>query len=57
VRLPLVDSVSERLVAYLPGPVLFAPGATSNAVVLAVLELRSCRTETMLSDVPPGRWT
>src|SRR5262249_60552665 len=54
VKLPLVDSVGERLVAYLPGPlrrllffsmakkVLFAPQAPADAVAITMRELRAC---------------
>jgi pimeloyl-ACP methyl ester carboxylesterase len=67
VKLPLVDSVGERLVAYLPGPlrrlvffsmvkkVLFAPGAPDDAVTVTMQELRSCRPETMVNDVRAAR--
>ena len=67
VKLPLVDSVGERLVAYLPGPlrrllffsmakkVLFAPGAPADAVTLTMQELRACRPETIQADVRAAR--
>ena len=67
VRLPLVDSVGERLVAYLPGPlrrllffsmakkVLFAPGAPVDAIETTMRELRSCRPEAILNDVRAAR--
>jgi pimeloyl-ACP methyl ester carboxylesterase len=67
VKLPLVDSVGERLVAYLPGPlrrlvffsmakkVLFAPQAPADAIEVAMRDLRACRPETMMSDVRAAR--
>jgi len=67
VKLPLVDSVGERLVAYLPGPlrrllffsmvkkVLFAPEAPADAVTITMQELRACRPETILNDVRVAR--
>ena len=67
VKLPLVDSVGERLVAYLPGPlrrlvffsmakkVLFAPQAPADAIELAMRDLRACRPETIMSDVRAAR--
>ena len=67
VKLPLVDSVGERLVAFLPGPlrrafffsmakkVLFAPGATADAIASGMQDLRACRPETMLADVRAAR--
>lgn len=67
VKLPLVDSIGERLVAYLPGPlrrllffsmakkVLFAPGAPVDAVAIAMQELRACRPDTILNDVRVAR--
>src|SRR2546428_7366721 len=67
VKLPLVDSVGERLVAYLPGPlrrllffsmvkkVLFAPEASADAVAITMQELRACRPETILNDVRAAR--
>ncbi len=62
-KTPQPDSVGERFLAYLPGPlrkivffsmakkILFAPGAPSQAVSLGMHELRSCRAETILKDV------
>ena len=67
VKLPLVDSVGERLVAYLPGPlrrlvffsmakkVLFAPQAPAEAIEVAMRDLRACRPETIMSDVRAAR--
>ena len=67
VKLPLVDSVGERLVAYLPGPlrrlvffsmakkVLFAPQAPADAIEIAMRDLRACRPETIMSDVRAAR--
>ncbi len=67
VRLPLVDSVGERLVAFLPGPlrrlvffsmakkVLFAPDAPEEAIAVAMRDLRACRPETIMSDVRAAR--
>jgi len=67
VKLPLVDSVGERLVAYLPGPlrrllffsmakkVLFAPQAPADAVAITMRELRACRPETLQADVRAAR--
>src|SRR5256886_14453005 len=67
VKLPLVDSVGERLVAYLPGPlrrllffsmvkkVLFALEAPADAVTITMQELRACRPETILNDVRVAR--
>ena len=67
VKLPLVDSVGERLVAYLPGPlrrllffsmakkVLFAPDAPADAVAITMRELRVCRPETLQADVRAAR--
>ncbi|PYN85756.1 MAG: hypothetical protein DMD87_21430 [Candidatus Rokuibacteriota bacterium] len=67
VTLPLVDSVGERLVAYLPGPlrrlfffsmakkVLFAPGAPADAIAITMQELRACRPETIAADVRTAR--
>jgi len=67
VKLPLVDSVGERLVAYLPGPlrrlvffsmakkVLFAPDARADAIAVTLRELRSCRPETIVADVRAAR--
>lgn len=67
VKLPLVDSVGERLVAYLPGPlrrlfffsmakkVLFAPGARADAIAVTMQELRSCKLETLAADVRAAR--
>jgi pimeloyl-ACP methyl ester carboxylesterase len=67
VKLPLVDSVGERLVGYLPGPlrrlvffsmakkVLFAPDAPADAVAVTMRELRACRPETILADVRAAR--
>jgi 3-oxoadipate enol-lactonase len=67
VKLPLVDSVGERLVAYLPGPlrrlvffsmakkVLFAPEAPADAIAVAMRDLRACRPETIMSDVRAAR--
>jgi pimeloyl-ACP methyl ester carboxylesterase len=67
VKLPLVDSVGERLVAYLPGPlrrlvffsmakkVLFAPQAPADAIEVAMRDLRACRPETIMSDVRVAR--
>jgi len=67
VKLPLVDSVGERLVAYLPGPlrrlvffsmakkVLFAPQAPADAIDIAMRDLRACRPETIMSDVRAAR--
>jgi len=67
VKLPLVDSVGERLVAYLPGPlrrllffsmvkkVLFAPEAAADAVAITMQELRACRPETIQNDVRSAR--
>ncbi len=63
VKIPHTDSVGERVLAALPGPlrkvvffsmakkILFAPGARANAVSLGLQELRSCRPETILKDV------
>ena len=67
VKLPLVDSVGERLVAFLPGPlrrllffsmakkVLFAPGASAEAIASGMQDLRACRPETLLADVRAAR--
>ena len=67
VRLPLIDSVGERLVAYLPGPlrrllffsmarrVLFAPDAAAAAIATAMRDLRACRPETLAADVRVAR--
>jgi len=67
VKLPLVDSVGERLVAYLPGPlrrllffsmakkVLFAPDAPADAIAVTMRELRACRPETIQADVRAAR--
>ena len=67
VRLPLVDSVGERLVAYLPGSlrrllffsmvkkVLFAPDAPADAIIVTMQELRACRPETIVNDVRAAR--
>jgi len=67
VRLPLIDSVGERLVGFLPGPlrrllffsmakkVLFAPGATAEAIEIAMRDLRACRPETLMADVRAAR--
>ena len=66
VKLPLVDSVGERLVAFLPGPlrrlffsmakkVLFAPDAPADAVAITMQELRACRPESLLADVRAAR--
>jgi pimeloyl-ACP methyl ester carboxylesterase len=67
VKLPLVDSVGERLVASVPGPlrrlfffsmakrVLFAPEAPADAVTVTMQELRACRPETILHDVRAAR--
>src|SRR5262249_18337803 len=62
VRLPLIDSVGERLVAYLPGPlrrllffsmarrVLFAPDAAAGAVAAPMRALRARRPEILAAD-------
>ena len=62
-KLPPGDGLSERFLAYLPGPLrkvvyfsmaqklLFAPGAPAGAVSLGMHELRACRAETVLNDV------
>ena len=62
-KIPHTDSVGERVLAALPGPlrkivffsmarkILFAPGAPAHAVRLGLEELRSCRPETILKDV------
>jgi len=67
VRLPLIDSVGERLVAYLPGPLrrllffsmarraLFAPDAVPGAIATAMRDLRACRPETLAADVRAAR--
>ena len=67
VKLPLVDSVGERLVTFLPGPVrrllffsmakkvLFAPNATADAIASGMQDLRACRRETILADVRAAR--
>jgi pimeloyl-ACP methyl ester carboxylesterase len=67
VKLPLVDSVGERFVAYLPGPLrrllffsmakkaLFAPDAPADAIAVTMGELRSCRPETIVADVRAAR--
>src|SRR5215475_12596482 len=67
VKLPLVDSVGERVVAYLPGPlrrllffsmakkVLFAPEAPTEAIAITMRELRACRPETLQADVRAAR--
>ena len=67
VKLPLVDSVGERLFAFLPGPlrrvlffsmakkVLFAPGASADAIASGMKDLRACRPETLLADVRAAR--
>jgi len=67
VRLPLIDSVGERLVAYLPGPlrrllffsmarrVLFAPDVAAGAIATAMRDLRACRPETLAADVRAAR--
>jgi pimeloyl-ACP methyl ester carboxylesterase len=67
VKLPLVDSVGERLVAFLPGPlrrllffsmakkVLFAPDAPADAVAIAMRELSACRPESLVADVLAAR--
>jgi 3-oxoadipate enol-lactonase len=67
VKLPLVDSVGERLVAYLPGPlrrllffsmakkVLFAPDAPADAIAITMRELSACRPETIQADVRAAR--
>ncbi len=66
-KLPWVDGSRERLLAYLPGAVrkivffsmakkiLFAPGAPGRAVRLAMQELRSCRSETTLTDLQAAK--
>lgn len=66
-KLPLVDSVGERLVAFLPGPlrrvfffsmarkVLFAPDAPADAVAITMQELRACRPESLMADVRAAR--
>jgi pimeloyl-ACP methyl ester carboxylesterase len=67
VKLPLVDSVGERLVAYLPGPlrrllffsmakkVLFVPESPADAIAITMRELRACRPETLQADVRAAR--
>jgi len=67
VALPLVDSMGERLVALLPGPlrrmfffslvkkVLFAPDASADAVAITMRELRACMPETLADDVRMAR--
>jgi pimeloyl-ACP methyl ester carboxylesterase len=67
VKLPLVDSVGERLVAFLPGPlrrllffsmakkVLFAPDTPADAVAITMQELRACRPESLTADVRAAR--
>ena len=67
VKLPLVDSVGERVVAFLPGPlrrlvffsmakkVLFAPDAPADAIEVTMRDLRACRPETMMADVHAAR--
>src|SRR5262245_25615640 len=67
VRPPLVDSVGDRLVALLPGPlrrvlffsmakkVLFAPGASADAIASGMQDLRACRPQTILADVRAAR--
>ena len=67
VKLPLVDSVGERLVAYLPGPlrrllffsmakkVLLASDAPADAIAITMRELRACRPETLQADVRAAR--
>lgn len=67
VKLPLVDSVGERLVAYLPGllrrllffsmaqKVLFASDAPPEAIAVTMRELRACRPETLLNDMRSAR--
>jgi len=62
-KIPHTDSVGERILAALPGPLrkivffslakklLFAPGAPARAVSLSLQELRACRPETILKDV------
>lgn len=67
VKLPLVDSVGERVVAFLPGPlrrlvffsmakkVLFAPDAPADAIEVTMRDLRACRPATMLADVHAAR--
>jgi 3-oxoadipate enol-lactonase/3-oxoadipate enol-lactonase/4-carboxymuconolactone decarboxylase len=67
VKLPLVDRVGERLVAFLPGPlrrllffsmaqkVLFAPDAPAEAISVTMRELRACRPETLMADVRAAR--
>ena len=67
VRLPLIDNVGERLVAYLPGPlrrllffsmarrVLFTPHAAAGAIATAMRDLRACRPETLAADVRAAR--
>jgi len=67
VKLPPADGWGERLIPYLPGPlrkllffstakkILFAPGASGEAVRLAMQELRACRPQTILNDVRAAR--
>jgi pimeloyl-ACP methyl ester carboxylesterase len=67
VKLPLVDSVGERVVAFLPGPlrrlvffsmarkVLFARDAPADAIEVTMRDLRACRPETMMADVHAAR--
>jgi pimeloyl-ACP methyl ester carboxylesterase len=67
VKLPLVDSLGERLVAYLPAPlrrlvffsmvqkVLFGPESPADAVAVTMQELRACRPETIQGDVRVAR--
>jgi len=67
VKLPEGDDWTERFLAYLPGPLrkllffamarklLFAPGASGNAIAVGMRELRACRPETILKDVHAAR--
>lgn len=62
-KMPDTDGVGERVLAALPGPLrklvffsmakklLFAPGASGQAVSLGMHELRACRAESILKDL------
>ncbi len=66
-KLPEIDESQGRLLWYLPGPIrkivffsmakkiLFAPGASRQAILVGMEEIRTCRPETILKDVAAAK--